>query len=225
MFKYFKYELKKDALSLFVNLFMIFIIPIMMELGQKDFFKNYKETYFLLFGLATAYLMYFTYYRIIRIISKDLYSDTKYFVFTLGIKKSTILLTKYIYGVFNLILAQFFFAFGIFVIGMSKNFDIMGIFPAVLQSWYQLLFIVILDIMLVALSMMIYVLLRNLTSNFNKVRLISMIIYIILFSMFVMLVDSYFVIKLLKIENLLNLFLSFIFIMISIISIDKKYEV
>ena len=216
MIKYFKYELKKDYMSFLLSIIMLFVLPIIMKFSEETLY-SYESL--VAFSLSIAYLIAFTIYRVVRLIAKDIYGPTKYLLFTSGIKKSKILLAKYIYCLINAVLAQIAFILG-FILSTNIDKKVVNILIDINDTILQMISV---DMFLISLCIMIYILLANIVKDVKKVTLLSMMIYFTWISIFSSLINNGY--DYIVLSNYLYISLSVVFIIISMISIDKNYEI
>ncbi len=124
MIKYFKYILKKDYKTLFSSaLLLIFLILFTCFLNKEH---NNKPIFVsLIFSMG---YVFFIAYRCIALLTKDLYSNEKYFTFTLPISKVGIAFGKYLYALLYIIVMQISILIIIFLTSynrmMASNVDI-----------------------------------------------------------------------------------------------------
>ncbi len=125
MIKYFKYILKKDYKTLFSSaLLLIFLILFTCFLNKEH---NNKPIFASLIIFSMGYV-FFIAYRCIALLTKDLYSNEKYFTFTLPISKVGIAFGKYLYALLYIIVMQISILIIIFLTSynrmMASNVDI-----------------------------------------------------------------------------------------------------
>lgn len=131
MIKYFIYELKKDIKTLlFTNILLIILI------GGLPYNTKYETLGVGISLLVSAYIL-FLIYRCINLLVDDLFSNKRFFIFSLPISKENIVLGKYLYAIFYILttLVALFISALILQLRSNNDFAYSNIFEGALSAF------------------------------------------------------------------------------------------